>query len=179
MENERRLHIKYISAIQARRLSSLRNSLLKNRFHLGDESRVKAPEMSEDFTIAPDDQRLRDAVAPPHYPDLHLLVSPTDRVVDVERFGKVFHRLGMDLRVLVRQPDHLDAPALIFFGDLDQMRNLLTARAAPCGPQIHDQNLSRIIGEFRLLAVEQVDARLHYVLGQRRDGTFRAVRRRS
>src|SRR5262245_17130893 len=105
--------------------------------------------MSEDFTVTPDDVRLRDGRATPRQPGLHLRVGPADRIIDVEGFGKVFYFLRLSVRVLVRQSDHFDALALVFFGDLDQMGNLLSAWATPCGPQIHDQNLARIIGEFR------------------------------
>src|SRR5262245_28990917 len=132
MENERRLHIK--SALQARWFSPLRNSRLDNLFHLGDEARVEAHVMFDDFTVTADDERLRDCRATPHQPDLHLLVGPTYRVVDVERFGKLFHQFGVGFRVLVRQPDHFNALALVFFGDLDQMRYLLTAWGAISGP---------------------------------------------
>src|SRR5262245_24361800 len=123
---------------------------------------MEAHEMFEHLAVTPDDVSLRDGAALPRQSYPHRLVGPADRVVDLEICGELFHRFGIKLRVLVSQPDYFDPFALVIPGDLNQMRDLLNARAAPGGPQIHNQNLARIIGEPRLLSVEQIDACLHY-----------------
>src|SRR5881396_2100955 len=129
-------------------------------------TRVAAP-VADDMPVGSDHERLWDRVPAVHQRARREWVGPAQAEAEIYVAYEPLHAIGRRARVFGCQTNELHWAAGVLLAHSLVVRNLHTARAAPRGPKVHDDDFAAEVREAKAALVNRFQFAVEKALWQR------------